>query len=179
MADVQHRMKYASQHDQGRRIAVRLIVALLTCVTLGGISLALANDPDPTPQPPAATQSEKSSTPRADQTTTTANATPPSASTAVAPADKAVTASSAVPGTAPAQSPELPELAAEEKNLIAHGYRLEVRNGENYFCHAEAMVGTRFKSKACGTAQQLAATRRNSKDVLERAQRPGSDHPAK
>jgi hypothetical protein len=172
MADVQHRMKYASQHDQGRRIAVRLIVALVTCVTLGGISLALANDPDPTPQPPAATQGEKSST-------TTANATPPSASTAVAPADKAVTASSAVPGTAPAQSSKLPELAAEEKNLIAHGYRLEVRNGENYFCHAEAMVGTRFKSKVCGTAQQLAATSRNSKDVLERAQRPGSDHPTK
>jgi hypothetical protein len=178
MTELQHCMKCASQHDQGRRIAVRLIVALLACLTVGGLSRALANDPDPTPQPPAATQGEKSSTPPADQSTPTANTTSSSpASTAAAPADKAVTAASGVPGTAPAQSARPPELTAEEKNLIAHGYRLEVRDGQNYFCHSEAVVGTRFKSKVCGTAAHFANIRQDSQDITMRAQRPGSDHP--
>jgi hypothetical protein len=155
---------------------VRLIVGLFTCLTLGGLSQAFASDP--APQPPAATQGEKPSTPPADQSKTTADTTSPSPSSATAPAGQAATAPSGLPGTATAQSVKRPALTVEEKDLLAHGYTLEVRSGQNYFCRAEAMVGTRFKSRVCATAEHLAALRQSSKDAATRAQRLGGD-PAK
>jgi hypothetical protein len=73
----------------------------------------------------------------------------------------------------PRKSPKPPELTSEETNLLSHGYKLERRNGENYFCRSEAGLGTRFQTKVCKTAAQLSQLRRDSKDAAAHAQQPG------
>jgi hypothetical protein len=68
-------------------------------------------------------------------------------------------------------STHIAELTADEKNLLARGYKVETRNGQKYFCHNEAALGTRFKNKVCATAEQLAGVRQESKDAATDAQR--------
>jgi hypothetical protein len=59
-----------------------------------------------------------------------------------------------------------PELTPEDKELIARGYKLEMRNGEKYFCHREQQLGSRFETKYCDTAQSLQAHRLNSQEAV-------------
>lgn len=160
---------------------MRLLVGLLTCLSLDGLSQAQSHDPSPAP--PAAMQGQQPSPP-ADQSRTATHAALPSTSTvsaassaapAIAPPSQPA-APSAPPGAAPAP-PNPGELTAEEKNLLSHGYKMETRNGENYFCRGEAVVGTRFQKKVCATVQQLADIRRRSQDTATQVQRPGSDRP--
>lgn len=161
---------------------MRLLVGLLTCLSVDGLSQAQSHDPSPAP--PAAAQGQQPSPP-ADQSRTATDAAPPSTSTvsaasstapAIAPPGQPATVPSAPPGTAPAP-PNPSELTAEEKNLLSHGYKMETRNGENYFCRGETVLGTRFQKKVCATAQQLADIRRRSQDTATQVQRPGSDRP--
>jgi hypothetical protein len=62
-------------------------------------------------------------------------------------------------------------LTAEEKDLLAHGYKLETRKGEHYFCHDEAETGTRFKQKVCATAAQLSAARHENENFTRDSER--------
>ena len=50
-------------------------------------------------------------------------------------------------------------------------YKPELRDGETYYCRREAMVGTGFESKVCGTAADLDRVTVDSKDALNQVQR--------
>lgn len=46
--------------------------------------------------------------------------------------------------------------AAEEKRLMAAGYKPEMRNGTKYWCRTETEIGSRLGGhKVCGTARDI------------------------
>jgi hypothetical protein len=72
--------------------------------------------------------------------------------------------SARVPATEPRASspaasdkkPDKPALTPGEKNLLRQGYRLEVRNGEKFFCRKEDTLGSRLhEHKVCGTEESI------------------------
>lgn len=63
-----------------------------------------------------------------------------------------------------------PPLTREEKNLLAAGYKLEIRGNENFFCHKETPAGTKFTSRVCQTSEQIRVNRQISRDAIDRAQ---------
>ena len=71
-----------------------------------------------------------------------------------------------------------PELTPEEKQLIARGYKLEMRQGEKYFCRREQQIGSRFETKICDTAQSIEARRAESQEAVRVIQndRPLANH---
>ena len=71
------------------------------------------------------------------------------------------------------------ELTPAEKDLLAQGYKLEMRGAEKHFCRSQAELGTRFTHRVCITAEQAAATKRNSQDFLNDVQRPSGNTPGK
>jgi hypothetical protein len=63
-----------------------------------------------------------------------------------------------------------PPLTREEKNLLAGGYKLEIRGNENYFCRMEVLAGTKFTSRVCQTSEQIKVNRQISRDATDRSQ---------
>jgi len=123
-------------------------VGILACISFGGISLAVA-DPPANPTAPAT-----ASAPAAPSGTTPAQ-------TPAAPAKDAKPDAVLIQGT--------PEVDTLEKHFLAEGYKLEMRNGEKYFCRREEQLGSRLGAqKVCGTAQQLAATEREAQAAYQR-----------
>jgi hypothetical protein len=74
-----------------------------------------------------------------------------------APAEQAKAATPAA--TAPTPQTTITaskELTPAEKDLLRHGYRLEVRNGERRFCRQEDTLGSRLHAhKVCGSVESL------------------------
>jgi hypothetical protein len=66
-----------------------------------------------------------------------------------------------------------PPLTREEQQLLAAGYKLEVRGNENFFCHKEALVGSRFSERVCQTSEQIKTNRQTSRDAVDGTQRKG------
>jgi hypothetical protein len=60
--------------------------------------------------------------------------------------------------------------AAQLKAFRQAGYKPEVHNGQTIFCRREAQLGTRFESKVCGTAADIARSTANSQELAERIQ---------
>jgi hypothetical protein len=60
---------------------------------------------------------------------------------------------------------------AQDKRLRRMGYKPELLRGETYYCRREAMVGTRFESKVCGTASELDRITVEGKDTMNKVQR--------
>ena len=155
---------------------MRIAVGLLVC--LGGLSTAWGNEPPAAPQPVAAPADQQAapapgqSKPTPGDAASTAPAAAPTAPAATATA----TTSKPESATATAQSPRTlgPD---DEKNLVAHGYKIEMKGGQKYFCRSETPTGTRFPKKTCRTEEQMASTRQSSKDYLNDVQRP-SGNPA-
>lgn len=158
---------------------MRLVVSLLTCLGLGGLTQALATD-SPTPPRPA-TQDQQTSAP-ADQSKAATTTAPPSTNAAASSTSAAPSATSAAaaPASQPqpaaatsaaAKNPKTPELTPGEKHLLASGYRLEMRGGEKHFCRSEASLGTRFSKKVCVTAEQAAITEHNAQEATRDSQR--------
>lgn len=102
-------------------------------------------------------------------TSTATPAAPTSTATPAAPASAASPAAAKPAAESPKNAPT--ELTADEKRLIAAGYKLEVKGDKRIFCRKEATLGSRFEKKVCGTADQLASQTRDSKDMAEGAQR--------
>jgi len=130
---------------------MRLVVGLLTCIALGGAGLAWADPPasaaTPTPAP-AQTSAPAAATPVANATSTPAAGTNPPV---------------VVEGTK--------EADPLEKHFLAEGYKIEMHNGEKYFCRREETLGTRLGGqKVCGTAQQLQATEQEAHAAYLRGQ---------
>jgi hypothetical protein len=61
-------------------------------------------------------------------------------------------------------------LTPEDKELIARGYKLEMRQGEKYFCRREQQLGSRFERKTCETAQSIQAHRAESQEAVRTIQ---------
>ena len=149
---------------------MRIAVGMLVC--LGGLSAAWANDPEQSNPPPGGA-------PPAAPAGASSPTTDPAKANAPAAAASAPTPAAAPPANAAAQPAKTTELTDEEKNYLSHGYKLQMRGDQKYFCHREAKTGTRFAETICRTAQQMAATSRNSKDFTNDIQRPSGNQPGK
>lgn len=93
---------------------------------------------------------------------------------------QSVAAQSAVSGaasTAVETSPKAndPQTAAalevQTKRLRGQGYKPEVHDGTTLFCRKEAVVGSRFESKFCETAEDVDKDTQDGKDLTEMVQR--------
>ena len=159
---------------------MRLAVGML--MYLGAFSVTWADNPPPsqpvaTPtdqQASAATAQDKpapAGTPVAGATASNAAATPAATPT------KSESAPAAPPAGTTAQTSKTQDLTADEKNLLSHGYKLETRGGQRFFCRSETLVGSRFPTKTCRTAEQMAVIRQNSKDYMNDVQRSSGNQP--
>lgn len=135
---------------------MRLVVCVLACVGVSGMSLALADPPATSPAPsasapaPAATPAQPAATP----------AQP--AATPSAPPEAAKTASVVIQST--------PEVDTLEKHFLSEGYKIEMHHGEKYFCRREEQLGTRLGGqKVCGTVQELQANERQAQASVDRS----------
>lgn len=142
---------------------MRVTAACLSvlCATFG--HLARADDP------PAPTQSASPTT--AVTTSQEPSATPPAAEKGAATASTVIKPGVTVVGTKP-------DLTPEDKQLIARGYKLEMRQGEKYFCRREQQIGSRFEIKTCDTAQSIESRRTESQEAVRVIQndRPLANH---
>lgn len=143
---------------------MRLIVSVLACVAVGGLSVALA---DP-------------SAPNSPATPTT----PAAAATSAVPAAAAPAAADTTGGT-PAHSANATATPAaaidpREKHLLSQGYKPQMVKGEKVFCKREAVMGSRTETVSrCGTVDQLVSETRLSREATENSQRiqlPSSGH---
>lgn len=128
---------------------MRLAVKMLICLAGSGAALA---------EPPAGP----------------AVATPAAQAASSAPVASNNTPATAAPSDS-APSPKKQELSADEKSLLSRGYKLEMRGGQKYFCHEESQLGTRFSSKVCRSAEQMASLRKNSQEFTSEMQRPSGN----
>jgi hypothetical protein len=149
---------------------MRSVLALLACVAGGGLSVALAD-------PPAAPASTSEAATPATPATPGNPAAAPAAATSpggVAPA------APAAPAAQPASSVTITaEQAAMEKHFLAEGYKVEMRNGQKYYCRREETLGTRLGSqKFCSTEEQLKATEAQAKDLVGTSQRQQASGPS-
>ena len=140
---------------------MRLIVAPLTALILGGTVVASAEEPTAAAATPAAATSPAPA-PAAPATTQHPQSPPatPQSATAAASATAPVDAAAAL-------------AAARDKRLRNLGYKPEKRRGETLYCRSEALVGTRFPTKVCATAEQLDQMTTDDKDAAMRLQRAG------
>jgi len=92
---------------------------------------------------------------------------PPPAATSA----QASSASSAKPAAATAQPAKAEELTAEEKDLVAQGYKMRMVDGERRFCRKQTILGSNLERNICTTARQVAEARRNGRDVVDQIQR--------
>ena len=146
---------------------MRLVVSVLACVGVSGISLALADPPT----------DAASTAPAAAAPTATAPATAPTAATPATPSGPAAEARPAEPSAAPtAAEKSSVEISATqidqlEKHFLSEGYKIEMRNGDKYFCRREEQMGSRLGGqKQCSTAQQLQFVEKDSQRQMEHAQ---------
>ncbi len=122
---------------------MRIAAGLLTALYAGALSQVLAAEPQPTSPAPAAPAEQQSvAAPAAEKSATT-------------PAKPATTATDA-----------RPELTPEEKELVARGFKPEMRHGERYFCRVETQLGSRFPLKSCDTPQSIQAHRASGQEAL-------------
>jgi hypothetical protein len=65
--------------------------------------------------------------------------------------------------TSVSTKPASTELTPQEKNLLRHGYKLEVRAGERRFCREEDTLGSRLHThKVCGSVESLTRRAENN-----------------
>lgn len=146
---------------------MRSVLALLAWVAGGGLSVALA---DPPAAPASTSEAATPATP----------ATPGNPAAAPAAATSAGGVTSAAPAAQPVSSVTITaEQAAMEKHFLAEGYKVEMRNGQKYYCRREETLGTRLGSqKFCSTEEQLKATEAQAKDLVGTSQRQQASGPS-
>ena len=132
---------------------MRSVSAVLACVAVGGLSVAVADPPAPAASTPSATTQGAPATPTNPPAATAAAATP-------------VMAHVTITGT--------PQVNAQsdfmEKHFLAEGYKIEMHHGEKYFCRKEEELGSRLGGqKYCSTVEQLKATEQEAKASVDRS----------
>jgi hypothetical protein len=152
---------------------VRVSAGLLTVLCAGVLCQQALGDEPPAPSQPsapaAATSTAEQGTvppPAGEKSSAAAPAAPQNAAPS-APASTSVKPGLTVVGTKP-------EVTPEDKELMARGYKLEMRHGEKYFCRREQQIGSRFETKSCNTAESIEAQRLNGQEAMRSIQ---SDRP--
>jgi hypothetical protein len=115
----------------------------------------------PADEPPPATSQQA---PAAAQAATPAGEQKTAATPAAEPNAAAAASTSIKPGLT--VTSEKPDLTPEDKELMARGYKLEMRHGEKYFCRKEQQIGSRFETKQCDTAQSIEAHRESAQQAM-------------
>src|ERR1700753_4097832 len=88
-------------------------------------------------------------------------------------AHKATEASSAANDEAAkaAAAKKAAEADAEEKRLLARGYKKEIHNGETFYCRYETKMGSRFETKQCGTVESMNQAEQQARDLMQNRMR--------
>ena len=147
---------------------MRVTAGLLAALCAGVLcQQALGDEPSAPSQPsaPAAATStaEQGAVPPAGEKSAAAAPTAPQNAAPSTPASTSVKPGITVVGTKP-------ELTPEDKEIIARGYKLEMRRGEKYFCRREQQIGSRFETKSCNTAESIEAQRLNGQEAMRTIQ---------
>jgi hypothetical protein len=146
---------------------------LLIVLCAGAWSQAGAADRPPLspPQSSPAPAEQPSATAPASERSTATPATP-----AVSAAPAASATSTVTPTPAATAAPDgatdaaKAEMTRKEHELLARGYKLEIRHGERYFCRREAELGSHFDVKTCNTAESIESHRANSVETVREMQ---------
>ena len=90
-----------------------------------------------------------------------------------AQAQRAAEASSAANDEAAkaAAAKKAAEADAEEKRLLARGYKKEIHNGETFYCRYETKMGSRFETKQCGTVESMNQAEQQARDLMQNRMR--------
>ena len=139
---------------------MRTAAALMTVLFTGVMSQAMADDPPPPPQAPAAT----AATPAGQQSASTA------APAAAQPAPAASNDPGSIKPPVTVTSTKPGELSYSDKELLAQGYKIDMRHGEKYFCRREQQIGSRFEVKNCDTAESIESHRASGQEALRTIQ---------
>ena len=89
-----------------------------------------------------------------------------------APAAAAAASSTSTPAKAPAKEAATAdagknsEAEAQEKHLLASGYKKKTHNGETVYCRKEMPIGSRFEKERCGTAQEMELQAQQARDLM-------------
>lgn len=130
---------------------MRLVVCVLACVGAGEMALAVADPPATSAAATAPSAAQPAATPAAAASATAASA--------------AATAAKAATPTVNVEA----ERDQLEKHFLSEGYKLEMHNGEKYFCRREEVLGSHLGAqKQCATAQQLKLTEDEARSAVER-----------
>jgi hypothetical protein len=131
---------------------VRFVSGVLTCVFVGAVSLAVAEEP------PA--DVTNNSAPAASAPAAAAASTP----AALAPVTDATKSAAA------AASPPAPAVDQSDKHFLAEGYKIQMRNGQKMFCRREEQLGSRLGGAlTCNTAEELTQIEAQAKETVNRA----------
>jgi hypothetical protein len=142
---------------------MRSLLAILACVAGAGLTVALAD-------PPAAPASSSEAATQATPATSGTPGNPAAAPTAAAAPAAATSAGGVtITGTAPV-TPAAPQSDPMEKHFLSEGYKIEMHNGEKYFCRREEEMGSRLGGqKYCSKIDQLKATEKEAKASLDKS----------
>jgi hypothetical protein len=126
---------------------MRFLTWAVACILGGALGMVQAEEPAKAPAPSAATA------PAASDTATTPTAAPAAASTTAAKADV--------------------HEEMLDKHFRAEGYKVQVRNGEKWYCKPVIETGTRLASAqpVCAPGEQLLIKERQQQEDLQKAQR--------
>jgi hypothetical protein len=127
-----------------------IVLAISLSVSVVSIAWS-ADEPAPPATAPAAqpaAQAAPASQPAASSTSTEAAAKAPAKETATAADNKNS------------------EADAQEKHLLASGYKKKTRNGETVYCKKEMPLGSRFEKERCGSAQEMELQAQQARDLM-------------
>ena len=126
---------------------MRFLTWAVACTLGGALGVTLADEPSKAAAPSAVT-------------------TP--ASSATAPAPSTVPAATSTSAAKPDINDEM-----LEKHFRSEGYKVEVRNGEKWYCKSMTETGTRLSSAkpVCSPGELLYIKEKQQRDDLEKAQR--------
>jgi hypothetical protein len=121
-------------------------MVLAAALSVGVVSMAWSADE---PAPPA-----------------TAPATQPAAQPAASSTSTEAAAKASAKETATAATSKDSEADAQEKHLLASGYKKKTRNGETVYCRKEMPLGSRFEKERCGSAQEMELQAQQARDLM-------------
>jgi hypothetical protein len=62
---------------------------------------------------------------------------------------------------------------AQEKHLLARGYKKEMRNGVAMYCRKEIKTGSHFETKQCGTAASMDLAEQQGRELMNSMKNQG------
>jgi hypothetical protein len=149
---------------------MRLTVGLLACLSMIGLSQAMAADPTPASAAASA---------KALPATAVSSSEAPAAGMPAAPSSATSTPSGSPTGT-PAAAPAAtaggspdkssPSMTDVDKKLRAQGYKVETHGSQKVYCRIEPIIGSRFDKKVCATPEQMAEMQQNAAHDTDKMQ---------